>query len=95
MILAPLVDLTLLIRPWGTPLQDFKSAAPATPQTGSALHHLVTSVSVKKALTVGRRIDALLITAAWTENAVRGRQTPPRQVMRSAHTRTKCIAATG
>ncbi len=34
MILAPLFDLTLLIRSWGTPLQDIKSAALAVPQTG-------------------------------------------------------------
>jgi hypothetical protein len=78
MILAPLFDLTLLIRPWGTPLQDYETAAPAVPKTGSALHHLVTSVSVKKALTVRDGIDALFFDRSGRNaTTVRHRQAPP------------------
>ena len=58
----------------------------AVPKAGSALHHLVTAVSVKKALTVAWRIAATF----------RGYYLPNRAgkaVMRPAHTRPKCEAA--
>jgi hypothetical protein len=58
MILAPLFDLSFLIRPGAPPCRNFKSAALTVPKPGSALHHLVTSVSVKKALTMRLGIDA-------------------------------------
>jgi hypothetical protein len=51
------------------------------PQTGSALHHLVTALSVKKALTIPRRIGALF-----------NRSEP---VMLPAHTPPKCEAGAG
>jgi hypothetical protein len=46
------------------------------PQTGSALHHLVTALSVKKALPIQRGFCALL-------------NRPPGPVMRPAHTPAK------
>jgi hypothetical protein len=52
MSLAPFFDVKLLIRTWGTPCRNFKSAALTVPKPGPALHHSVTAVSVKKALTI-------------------------------------------
>jgi hypothetical protein len=69
------------------------------PQTGSALHHLVTSVSVKKALTDSedlglgeragipiRRAQSAPFHLAARQNGAMGAQ----QVMLPAHTRPKC-----
>ena len=50
------------------------------PKTGSALHHLVTALSLKKALTMRRGFCALL----------NGRRARSDQVMRPARTRSKC-----
>lgn len=96
MILASILDLKFLIRTWGPRAKNFKSAALAVPRNrGSALHHLVTSGSVKKALTVRGGIGEVLDSSTLAGGAKRPSTAAVRQVMRSAHTRSKCTATTG
>jgi hypothetical protein len=65
MSLAPRFDLTFLMRTGAPPLQELQIGGTSrSPKPGSALHHLVTSVGVKKALTVRGGNDAVLDSSA-------------------------------
>ena len=70
---------------------NLKPAVPAGPKPGAALHQLVTTGSVKKALTLGGQIHLRLGTRSPAELST-GHD---RKVRRPAHTGSKCRPQTG
>jgi len=82
MILAPLFASKFLVRTCGA-LQELQIGGASRPQTGSAVHHLVTALSLKKALTVRRGFSRAIERCAAAI---------PTGVMRPAHTWVKCVS---
>jgi hypothetical protein len=77
--------------PWDFKRRDFeRQCGLGRPQTGSALHHLVTSVSVKKALMDSGGFRAQTDRAVIPAPCACNHADRPRQVMLPAHTRPKC-----